>query len=240
MKNTLLLLALFSIQISVAQPLAKVDNHTLSAMDLVLFSFGMEQPVSIGTISNTGELHFNFPNDLNFLSEEVTTNFMNDAAFTLFSKCDNSYNILSEDENIKAAPGGYISLRSKDNPYAGLLFMVTDENLVPWLESYGDVDAVLGSYFELVYMESEFNYQGDCTATITYTDDDALVTTYSYNLHLEPGFNFIEYKIESVEEHSIPSMYEENSFDKIKKPTKIAVSSSQSTAPNAKWIGKYF
>ncbi|WP_299398977.1 hypothetical protein [uncultured Gelidibacter sp.] len=240
MKNTLILLALFSIQFSMAQPLAKVDNHNLSAMDLVLFSFGMEQPVSIGTISNTGELHFNFPKDLNFLSDEVTTNFMNDTAFTLFSKCDNSYDILSEDENIKAAPGGYISLSSKDNPYAGLLFMVTDENLVPWIESYGDVDAVLGSYFELVYVESEFNYQGDCTATVTYTDDDTLVTTYSYNLNLKPGFNFIEYKIESVEEHNIPSMYVENTFDKIKKPTKVVVSSSQSTTPNTKWIGKYF
>ncbi|TXE09065.1 hypothetical protein ES711_03780 [Gelidibacter salicanalis] len=240
MKNILILLTLFSIQMSMAQPLVKVENHTLNAMDLVLFSFGMDQPISIGTISNTGELHFNFPKDYNFLTDEVTANYMNDAAYTLFSKCDNFYDMLSEDENIKSAVGGYISLSSKDNPYEGLLFMVTDENMVPWLESDGAIDAILGSYFELVYVESEFNYQGDCSATVTYTDDDPLVTTYSYNLHLNPGFNFIEYKIESVEEQNIPSMYEENKIDKIKKPTKIAVSSSQSSAPNAKWIGKYF
>jgi hypothetical protein len=240
MKKSVLFLMAFAFQISMAQTNPIVGNYPLKAMDLVLYSFGMDNPISVGSISDSGEINLNFPKDLNFMSDEVKSNFMSDVAFTLFSKCNNSFDILSEDENIKAASGGYISLSSKENPYSGLLFMATDENLVPWLESYGDIDAVLGSYFELVYVESDFNYQGDCTSTVTYTENNPVETQYSYDLQLKAGFNFIEYKIDSVTQVEIPSMYEENVFDKIKKPSKITVTSSQSVMPHTKWIGKYF
>ncbi len=240
MKKTLLFFLLLTLGGVAAQNQPKVENYPLKAMDLVLFTFGMEEPVPIGTITNLGELDFKFPSDINFISAETKSNFMSDTAFTLFSKCDNSYDILSEDDNGKAASGGYISLSSKENPYAGLLFMVTDENMVPWLESYGEINAVLGSYFELVFMESSFKYQGDCTSTVTYIENEPVETKYIYDLQLKPGFNFIEYKIEGVVTHKIPSMYQENVFDSIDKPSKITVSSSQSTPPHAKWIGKYF
>lgn len=240
MKKILLLSMLLSLQAAVAQEKPKVENYPLKAMDLVLYCFGMEQPITIGTISNAGELNFNFPKDLNFVSEEAKANFWSDTAFTLFSKCNNNYDILSEDENGKSVSGGYISLSTKENPYSGLLFIVTDENIVPWIEAYGDIDAVLGSYFELVYMESDFNYQGECTSTVTSTESDTIETIYTYNLQLKAGFNFIEYKIESVMEHEVPSMYEENLFEKIDKPDKISVTSTQTTPENTKWIGKYF
>lgn len=240
MKKSLLLFMLLSLQMNIAQTESIVENHPLKAMDLVLFSFGMDSPIAIGTISDTGVLDFKFPKDLNFIPDETKANFLSDAAFTLFSKCDNSYDILSEEENCKAVNAGYISLRTKENPYSGLLFMVTDENLVPWLEDYGAIDAVLGSYFELIYIESDFNYQGKCTSTVTYVENDPVETIYTYDIHLKAGFNFIEYKIESVIEHKIPSMYEEGVFDNIMKPSNIKVSSTQAVPQNTKWIGKYF
>jgi len=240
MKKSVLFLMAFAFQISTAQTNPIVESYPLKAMDLVLFAFGMDNPLKIGTISDSGELDIKLPEDLNFITDEAKANSMSDTAFTLFSKCDNSYDILSEEENSKAINAGYISLSTKENPYSGLLFMVTDEDIVPWLEAYGAIDAVLGSYFELVYMESDFNYKGECTSTITYVENDPVETIYTYDLNLKAGFNFIEYKIESAIEHEIPSMYEENVFEKIDKPSLIKVTSSQSTPPNTKWIGKYF
>lgn len=240
MKKSLLLILLLSFEGIIAQTQSKVDNYPLKASDLVLFSFGTDNPLSIGTISDSGELDFKFPENLNFITDEMKSNFMSDTAFTLFSKCDNSYDILTEEENSKAVNAGYISLSTKENPYSGLLFMVTDEKLVPWLEAYGDINAVLGSYFELVYMESDFNYQGECISTVTYIENDPVETVYTYNLQLKAGFNFIEYKIESVKEHKVPSMYEEGVFDNIIKPSTIKVLSTQSVPQNTKWIGKYF
>ena len=165
---------------------------------------------------------------------------MSNAAFTLFGKCDTSYDILSEEENSKAVNAGYISLSTKENPYSGLLFMVTDEMLVPYLEDTYSNNAIIGSYFELIYIESDFKYQGECISTVTNTETDTIETQYSYDLELKAGFNFIEYKIENVKEHKVPSMYEEGVFDNIIKPSTIKVSSTQSVPQNTKWIGKYF
>tara|TARA_R110002050_G_scaffold196426_2_gene331349 strand:- start:53711 stop:54433 length:723 start_codon:yes stop_codon:yes gene_type:complete len=240
MKKTLLFLMLLSISGIRAQTQPRVENPPLKAMDLVLFSFGMENPITIGTISVSGELDFKFPEDLNIITDEMKANFMSDTAFTLFSKCNNSYDILTESENIKAVNAGYISLSSKDNPYSGLLFMVSNKNIVPWLEDTYSNNAVIGSYFELVYMESDFKYQGECTSTVSNTENDTIETLYSYDLELKAGFNFIEYKIESVQKHKVPSMYEEGVFDNIVKPSTIKVSSTQSTPPTTMWIGKYF
>lgn len=90
-----------SINSITAQSIAKVDNHPSKEMDLVLFTFGIEQPVPIGTISNSGEINFNFPKDLNFISDEAKANSFSDAAFTLFSKCNNSYTYFQKKKIVK-------------------------------------------------------------------------------------------------------------------------------------------
>ncbi len=240
MKKLFLVLAFLSLQVHLAQNNPKVENHQSEKMDLMLFTFGMMDPINIGTMTTTGDLNIKFPKDISFISDEAKENTWSDAAFTLFSKCTNSYDILSEEENGKAVSGGYISLATKDNLYSGLLFMVTDKDLVPWLEDTYSNNAVIASYFELVYMESDFTYQGECNSSATNTEDDTIETLYTYDLELKAGFNFIEYTIESVKEHKIPSMYEEGAFNNIAKPSKIKVTSTQATPPNTKWIGKYF
>jgi hypothetical protein len=240
MKKSILFLVACAFQFGMTQTNHTLEDYPLRAMNVVLNTFGMDNPIPIGTISNSGELDFKFPKDLNFITDEIKANYMSDTAFTLFSKCDNSYDILSEDKNGKAVNAGYISLSSTDNPYAGLIFMVTDEALVPWLEDTYSNNAVTGSYFELVYIVSDFNYQGECTSTVSNTEKDTIETSYTYDLELKAGFNFVEYKIESVLEHAVPSMYEEGVFDNIMKPSTITVSSTQSVPPTSKWIGKYF
>ncbi|GGW45526.1 hypothetical protein [Arenibacter certesii] len=240
MKKSLLIIILLSIEFITAQSVAKVEKYPLKAMDLVLFSFGVEHPITIGSIADSGEIHFNLPKDLTSINDEVKANFMSDAIFTLFSKCDNNYDRLSEDENIEAVNGGFISLSTQGNPYSGLLYMITDDALLPWLEDSYSNNAVIGSYYEVVYVASDFNYQGQCNATISNTENDTIETLYTYDINLKVGFNFIEYKIESVVEHQIPSMYEEDVYDKIAKPSKITVTSSTTTPQNTKWIGKYF
>lgn len=223
---------------SQTQPM--VENYPLKAMNLVVFPFGMEYPVTIGTISDSGELSFKLPNNLASIPEEIKENFVIDVASSLFPKCDNNYDLLTEYETIKSAEGGYISLSSKANPYNGLFFMASDESLLPWLEDSYSNSAVVASYFSLIYMFSDFTYLGECTNTFSNTEDDSIETIYAYNLQLKTGFNFIEYKIESLKEHMVPSAYVENEFDKIAKPSKITVTSSQTTVPNTKWIGRYF
>jgi len=240
MKNSFLFFIFLSFQMGFAQTKPSVDNYPLKAMDLVLYSFGVSNPIYIGTISDSGELEFDFPKNLNSFSKKIKSYSMSDAAFTLFSKCDNSNGILSKNENMPALNGDYIALGAKDNPNLGLLYMVTDKNIVPWLESYGNTNAVLGSYFEVIYMESDLNYQGECTSSFSNANNDTVETIYTFNLQLNAGFNFVEYKIESIVEHVMPSAYEENAVEKIDKPSKITVTSTQAVPPKTMWIGKYY
>ncbi|MCK0132586.1 hypothetical protein MWU59_13845 [Flavobacteriaceae bacterium F08102] len=240
MQNLCFTLVLLVSWISTGQSNFTVENYPLKAMDLVVFPFGMEHPIPIGSISNQGKVTVNFPKDLNAIPTQTKANFMSDAAFTLFSKCDNSANILPENEQIKAVNAGYISLSSKDNPYAGLLFMVSNKQLVHWLESNGEVDAALGSYVELVYVDTDINYSGTCISTLNSLESNPIETTYSYHLKLKKGFNFINYTIERTLTVKKPSMYEENVFENITIPHKITVTSSQSIPPTISWIGKYF
>lgn len=91
---------------------------------------------------------------------------------------------------------------------------------------------VLGSYFELIYVNSIFHYEGECVQTrSSMSDDPDMEITYSFNLNLKAGFNFIEYKIENIHETD-PEMMA--SF-----PDVISVTSVEGI-PNCKWIGKYF
>ena len=135
MKKSLFILVLLSIELLAAQSVAKVENHRSQSMDVVLIPFGIREFIKIGTLSKSGELSIKFPENINHISDEAKEHAMSDADYTLFSNCGGEEEMLSEDENIKAVKGGYVSLSTKENAYSGLLFMVPDENLVPWLEA---------------------------------------------------------------------------------------------------------
>ena len=217
-----------------------VEDYPLKAMKVIAVPFSNEFPITIGTISDSGELTLDFPKDLKSIFGKKLENSWANAASVFFQKCDNGYDILSEVKNPRAVNVDGISLSTKKNQYSGFIYMVSDANMVPYLEAYGNTDAILGSYFELVYIESDFNYQGECTSTVSTIENDTLEALYTYDLQLKAGFNFVEYKIESVEEHMVPSLYAENEFVKMSRPSKITITSSQTTVPNTKWIGRYF
>ena len=76
MKKSLLFLMLLSLHLGIAQNNSKVDNYPLKAMDLVVFTCGMDYPLTIGTVSNSGELNFKLPTNISSIPEEVKTNFI--------------------------------------------------------------------------------------------------------------------------------------------------------------------
>lgn len=238
--NLLVLFICFSFQTQYAQTKPKVENYTLKAMDLSIQFGGMHKPMKIGTISDSGELDFKFPDDLSFIPEENKESYMVDMSYMLFSKCDNKKEILSEEENIKSISSGHINWGSKENPSLGLLFMVSDKSLIPWLEQSYYNSAVLASYYEVIYVESDFNFQGECTHSVFNSGISVVETIYTYDVQLKPGFNCIEYKIESVMEHDMVVGDDKEDFPKIAKPSKIMITSTQINAPEIKWILKYF
>lgn len=228
--TTLISLAILSCGQSQTQP--KTDNYPLGDLEvnLMVIPFGMEHPIKIGTISKMGDIQFDFPTELPAISKETEENFMHDVAYTLFDVCDNGSDMVSEADSIKSVHTGALSLWTSDDRYVGVIFTVSDETLVPWVEDPAYMEPVMGSYYELIYVEKPFQYEGECIQTKMLDDGDATVK-YSYNLNLKSGFNFVEYKIESIHKTDPNVMA---SF-----PDKINVSSVEGI-PNCKWIGTYF
>jgi len=233
MKNSLFFfVSIIFFNYAQSQSQAKIDNYKLgdSDVNVVIFSFGMENPMTIGTISKTGDINFNFPDVLPEIPEEVKESMTSELWYTMFSQCENSMEMVTEKDNIFSFEAGALSLSTKDNSYEGIIFMVSDENLIPWIEDSGYMEPVFESYFELIYVAKPFQYQGSCDTGRMLDEGEARIT-YNYNLNLKAGFNFIEYKIESI--------YKTDPNVMASFPNKVTITNVDGI-PNCKWIGKYF
>ena len=235
MKNSILLIVsiiLFNCGQSQSQP--KLENYPFGSLevDVIVMSFGMDNPIKIGSITKSGEIVFNFPTDLPEISKEAKESESSKLWYTVFSQCNNGSEMVAEKDNMFSFDTGVLSLATKDNPYAGVIFTVSDENLMPWIEDPAYMEPILGSYFELIYVDKPFQYQGSCGTTRMMDEDEHDVKIdYTYNLNLKAGFNFIEYKIENIHKTDSNVMA---SF-----PDKVSVTNVDGI-PNCKWIGKYF
>jgi hypothetical protein len=192
--------------------------------------FGMENPIKIGTMSKSGAINFDIPKELPKISKEDKESESSKLWYTVFSQCDNSSEMIAEKDNIFSFDTGVLSLSTKNNPYAGVVFSVSDENLMPWIEDSDYMEPIKGSYFELIYVAKPFQYTGECIETRMLDNGDAKIS-YQYNLNLKAGFNFIEYKIENIHKTDPNVMA---SF-----PDKVSITNVEGI-PNCKWIGKYF
>ena len=225
------LIGMLVFQYSFSQTKPTIENYPFGSLDvnIVVMPFGMENPLKIGTVSKSGEMQFNFPEQFT-VPEEEKENLSSELWMNLFIKCDKGQEMIAAKDDIFAFKTGYISLWTSENRYVGVIFPVSDENLVPWIEDPAYNNAALGSYYELVYVAKSFQYNGDCISTET-TEKGNVEVVYSYQLNLKPGFNFIKFSIESI--------YKTDSSERASFPDKITVSNTKDI-PNTQWIGKYF
>ena len=136
---------------SFAQTHQKLNNYPFENIDVhvVVMPFGMENPIVIGTVSNSGNIQFDFPKELKNISKEDKESESSKLWYTVFSPCDNGQDMVSEKDNIFSFDTGVLSLSTKDNPYAGVITLVSDENLIPWIEDSGYMEPILASYYAM-------------------------------------------------------------------------------------------
>jgi hypothetical protein len=215
-----------------SQTQPKLDNYQFGSLDVnvMVMPFGMEKAIKIGTMTKSGDINFDFPKELKNISNDDKESESSKLWYTLFSQCDNGSEIVLEKNNIFSFDTGALSIWTSDNRYVGVIFTVSDENLMPWVEDPAYMEPILGSYFELIYVAKPFQYKSSCIETRMLDNGDAKIT-YNYNLNLKAGFNFIEYKIESI--------YKTDPNIMASFPDKVSVTNVEGI-PNCKWMGKYF
>lgn len=229
-----ILFSIISVSFGFSQTQPKLEDYPLGSLEVnvVIFPFGMDNPIKIGTVSKSGLINFELPKELPEISKEMEENFMSSLSYTIFDVCDNGREMIADKENGASFEAGLLSLSTNDNPYAGIIYVVSDEALMPWINDPGYEEPVFGSYYELIYLASAFQYEGECVQTrSSMSDDPDMEIAYSFKLNLKAGFNFIEYKIENIHKTDPDVMA---SF-----PDKVSIISVEGI-PDCKWIGKYF
>lgn len=139
MKTSFLIISFLFTTIGFAQSQPKLEDYALANSDVnvVVFPFGMDNPVKIGTVSKSGHINFEFPTELPKISKETQENFMSDLAYTLFDVCDDGKDMISDKDNRPSFEAGMLSLTTTDNPYAGVITAISDEALMPWITDPG-------------------------------------------------------------------------------------------------------
>jgi hypothetical protein len=233
-KINLFIVGLIVFSLSFVEAQSKLDNYPFGSLDVnvMVMPFGMENPIKIGTISKDGDINFDLPAELKNISKDDKESESSKLWYTIFSECSNGSEMVSEKDNIFSFDTSGLSLWTSDNRYVGVIFTVSDEKLMPWVEDPAYMEPITSSYFELIYLAKPFQYIGNCnTARMMDEGEDDVKIDYTYNLNLKAGFNFIEYKIESI--------YKTDPNIMASFPDKVSVTSIEGI-PNCKWIGKYF
>lgn len=230
MKKLLLAFCLLNYLWGNTQEIAgKVENHKKSEMDIVIMAFGMDNPVIVGKVDKKANFSVNL--EMATVSEsQASDDNMGPLYWSFYFHCFDSDKFgLYKEKRVKRED--YLRLVANDM-WAGTVFLVSDPALIPWLESVGDQNAVVGSFYEVLYLKEDINLDFTCENQIYASENTAVEVTYVFDIELRKGFNWIQYDIEEV--------YKTNPTDsKASFPSKVRIRNMEDTA-KMKWIGTYY
>lgn len=208
----------------------KIQNHEKSEMDIVLMLFGMDNPISIGTVDKKGDFKVSLENiSVDHIPQENKSMSMGELYFSFFFNC-NDREAFGDDFDKSAVKQDYVRL-TKDGNWSGTVFLVSDKALRPWLEDPGYNNAVEGSFYEVMYVEEDIQIKMTCTSRVNADEYTEVETIYNFDIELKKGFNWIQYTIQEV--------YETNPEIRASFPTKVTISNLKDPSKML-WVGTYY
>lgn len=207
-----------------------VKNHEKDDMDLVLMLFGMDYPISIGSVNKKGQFTANLENvSLDNISEENKSMSIGPLYFNFYFNCNNA-DVFGENTEKPAARQDFVRM-TKDGQWSGTVFLVSDEGLRPWIEDSGYNNAILGSFYEVMYVEEDVTLNMACKSNVYVSDDEEVEAEYIFDIELKKGFNWVEYTIHEV--------FETDPNIRASFPTKVSISNLKDPSKML-WVGSYF
>ena len=211
------------------QIIRSLDAHKSPAADLVLFAFGSDNPVKIGTVDANG----NLSTDLSLvqlpeMAAGTREMFISELRNVFHFSCGNS-NDFGQQGGVPSVRGGNVALLV-NNEWTGSFFLVSDKELKAWLEDPGYNSAVRGLFWDIIYADADVSINLNCSNGI-HLEDGIAEVSYEYDLELKKGFNWVEYSIEDIHVTDPEIMA---SF-----PSKVRIS-NMSDQDKMKWMAEYF
>lgn len=206
-----------------------ISDFKLGVSDVVAFPFGMEHPLKIGEVDKEGHIELNLNAvDITKIPDDVKSNYFGRATENFFSPCNNP-DLLGISNEIKALQSGALFLWT-NKALAGTLFLVSDEELKPWLEDRYYIEPVKASFFQMLYVDQDVNIDNSCKTTYNLESGD-VVAENKFKISLKKGFNMVQYKIDSI--------HKTNPEETSSIPVKMQIMNTEDAA-EIKWIAKYF
>lgn len=212
----------------------KIENMPAGkpSMDIILFMFGIDHPVKVGEVDGSGNISIAFPAELPDEIPTETIEMFEKRLVDVFSLTCLDRNSYGEDATeVAAYSGGNFGLASEEEPWAGVLFPVTDQELLKWIEDPYYHDPVIASFINVFYSTQDFDLQTICNNNLQHGENKVDVE-YHYDLQLKKGFNVIEYSIEAIHKSESPDQY--SGIPAIVKVTNLK------NMDNIQWFAKYF
>jgi hypothetical protein len=208
----------------------KIQNHEKSEMDLVLMLFGMDNPISIGTVDKNGQFTADLA-DINIdqIPEEFKSMSLGPLYFNFHFNCNDAKDFGENGEKL-AARQDFVRM-TKNGDWSGTVFLVSDEKIKNWMEDPGYINAVKGSFYEVMYVEEDVAISMTCVSSVYVDENQQIESHYRFDVELKKGFNWVEYTIEEIHETD-PNV--RASF-----PSKVTVSNMKDSS-KVLWIGSYF
>jgi hypothetical protein len=120
---------------------------------------------------------------------------------------------------------------TKNGEWAGTVFLLSDENLRPWIEDSGYNNAIKGSFYEVMYVVDDVSLNMTCNSSVYAADNEEVETEYRFDIELKKGFNWVEYTIEEV--------YETDPNIRASFPSKVTISNVKDPSKML-WVGTYY
>lgn len=230
---TLVLILIFGGQLVLGQdahPKLHNPHPGMPEMELVLLPYGADFPVKLGTVKVDGTIELQLPDDnLDFLPKDKLELYFSELSLALAFKCSNLANF-KPIQQVKASNGGNFGLWYKKR-WAGTVYPVSDEQLLPWREDPLYMAPVKASFIEIIYVNEDIELKTDCINVLKQNNQEVTVA-YTFDLHLKKGYNFIEYVIEDI--------HKSNSKEISSVPSKVLVRSVIDNLSTMKWVVNYF
>lgn len=91
------------------------------------------------------------------------------------------------------------SISDKEGNEIGVLYAVSTAEIAQWLYSYGQEEPAVGFYLNWYYLEAEAYLSGSCSIpNYTGNGDENFMSTTTYNLQLQKGWNMIKTSIDAL------------------------------------------
>ena len=229
MKFLILLMSVFILNYGHAQTTALVEPKSSRDLDIVLIPFGMEHAIKMGELDQSGKATLSGSPDFTQVPKPVQNEYVLKMSEVL-EFCDNFNDLLNKTENIAAVETDPLFLMDQGQ-MAGFIMFVSGVEVFNWIVDEENNNPTIGSYFELVYVESGFNFSGNCVQT-NDTEEEEAQTQFVLSLNLKPGLNYIEYNIQSIDQT--------NSQNGTSFPERVSVTAHQKLPDNVIWIAHYY